>query len=199
MQAALAGRPVAAGGAAVATASSSGAETADGAVLEALPVGLIVTDEAGVVRRCTALARAWLSIAGPGTGHPYRPTLAQWPAIAEALASVHAGEVPDAFAVDAPAAPAGTVTVTVARWTPSGARGGAMAVLSLGAAALAAAVDQRDAATGPADDGMADASRLASGLAHELANSLTTVHGYAHMVDRSSLSSTTSPPVPSGC
>ena len=31
-------------------------------------------------------------------------------------------------------------------------------------------------------------SRLASGLAHELANSLTTVHGYAHLVDRSVLS-----------
>ena len=30
-------------------------------------------------------------------------------------------------------------------------------------------------------------SRLASGLAHELANSLTTVHGYAHLIDRSVL------------
>jgi two-component system sensor kinase FixL len=33
-----------------------------------------------------------------------------------------------------------------------------------------------------------EVSRLASGFAHELANSLTAVHGYAHLVDRSLLS-----------
>jgi signal transduction histidine kinase len=186
IQAALTSRAAAASGDAVASSSSSTA-TADGAVLDALPVGLIVTDEAGVVRRCTALARTWLDVAGPGTGHPYRPTLAHWPAIAEALASVHAGEVPDAFVVDAPAAPAGTVTVIVARWTPRGGRGGALAVLSAGPAAMVAVADRGGAATATPDDGIADASRLASGLAHELANSLTTVHGYAHMIDRSGL------------
>jgi two-component system sensor kinase FixL len=31
-------------------------------------------------------------------------------------------------------------------------------------------------------------ARLASGLAHEIANSLTTVHGYAHLIDRTPLS-----------
>ena len=40
----------------------------------------------------------------------------------------------------------------------------------------------------PDHDGADLVSRLASGLAHELANSLTTVHGYAHLVDRSVLS-----------
>jgi hypothetical protein len=186
IQAALTSRPAAAGAPAGATPSPAGAETVDGAVLDALPIGLVVTDEAGVVRRFTALARAWLDIAGPGTGHPYRPTLAQWPAIAEGLASIHAGAAPEAFVVDAPAAPGGSMSVTVARWTLRGARGGALALLSPGVAAPTAA-DHGGVATRPADDGIADASRLASGLAHELANSLTTVHGYAHMVDRSSL------------
>jgi signal transduction histidine kinase len=32
-----------------------------------------------------------------------------------------------------------------------------------------------------------EVSRLASGLAHELANSITTVHGYVHLVDRTTL------------
>jgi signal transduction histidine kinase len=187
MQAALANRPAVAGGPAVGTVSPSGPDTIDAAVLDALPVGLVVTDEAGVVRRFTALARAWLDVVGPGTGHPYRPTLARWPAIAEGLASVHAGDTPDAFRVDTPAAPAGTVTVTVARWAPRGGRGGAMAVLSPATAAPALAADPSGVAAGSAGDGLADASTLASGLAHELANSLTTVHGYAHMVDRSSL------------
>jgi len=35
-----------------------------------------------------------------------------------------------------------------------------------------------------------EVSRLASGLAHELANSLTTVHGYVHLMDRSALTET---------
>ena len=67
-------------------------DSLDGAVLDGLPVGIIVTDEAGVVRRCTGLAREWLGIAAPGTGHPYRTVLARWPAIADGLASAHAGD-----------------------------------------------------------------------------------------------------------
>jgi signal transduction histidine kinase len=40
---------------------------------------------------------------------------------------------------------------------------------------------------GPDGETASEVSGLASGLAHELANSLTTVHGYAHLVDRSVL------------
>jgi signal transduction histidine kinase len=52
------------------------------------------------------------------------------------------------------------------------------------------------ATTAPADSepppeergrGTDDVARLTSGFAHELANSLTTVHGYAHLVDRATL------------
>ncbi len=200
IRAALASRPST--GAAIATGGPAGSDTADGAVLDALPVGLIVTDEAGVVRRCTALARTWLDIAGPGTGHPYRPALASWPAIADALASVHAGVVPGAFDLVVPSAPAGAVTVTVAPWSPRGARGGAVALLSAarpasvpassagsapGATAPVPTAIPDGAARGAPPEGLADAARLASGLAHELANSLTTVHGYAHLVERSGL------------
>jgi len=54
IQAALGSRTVPAGGALPATALSVAGDGLDGALLEALPVGLLATDEAGVVRRCTA-------------------------------------------------------------------------------------------------------------------------------------------------
>ena len=85
------------------------------------------TDEAGVVRRCTGLAREWLGIAAPGTGHPYRTVLARWPAIADGLASAHAGDPPAPFVVltESAAAPSPRVTVAITRWTPRAGRGGA--------------------------------------------------------------------------
>lgn len=197
IRAALANRPAAVTPSAVtpvAAAVPAGADTVDGAVLEALPVGLIVTDEAGVVRRCTGPAREWLGIAGPGTGQPYRTTLRAWPAIADGLASVHAGDAPAPFVVltESAKAPSPRLTVAVSRWTPRGARGGAVAVLSTAILAPAAAVSvdppRPDAPASDAGRATASgASRLASGLAHELANSLTTVHGYAHLIDRSVL------------
>ena len=165
------------------------ADGLDGAVLEGLPVGIIATDEAGVVRRCTALAREWLGIAAPGTGHPYRSVLARWPAIADGLASTHAGDPPAPFVVltESTAAPSPRVTVAITRWTPRGGRGGAVAMLSTGLGLMAAPAGPEPPQDEPDRGGSDDVSRLASGLAHELANSLTTVHGYAHLVDRSVL------------
>jgi signal transduction histidine kinase len=187
IQAALASRPAPpAGPATVQSAMPVPGDGIDGALLDALPIGLLATDEAGVVRRCTALARDWLGLAGPGTGHPYRSTLARWPAIADALAAAHAGDTPPGFEVVDGTLPSGRLTVTVVRWTPRGGRGGAMAVLGP-APASAPAVATDDASGHVADAGIAEAARLASGLAHELANSLTTVHGYSHMIDRSVL------------
>jgi signal transduction histidine kinase len=189
IQAALAARPAAVPGAAIASAAATGADSADAAVLEALPVGLIVTDEAGVVRRCTGPAREWLGIAGPGTGHPYRTVLTAWPAIADGLARIHAGDAPASFTVltDAASAPSPRLTVALTRWTPRGARGGAVAVLSTAIVGVPAESEPASAPAEPTPDASAEASRLASGLAHELANSLTTIHGYAHLVDRSVL------------
>ena len=192
IQAALAGRAAPAGGAgptgplAAAAALAGAGDGIDGALLEALPVGLLATDEAGVVRRCTGLARTWLGLAGPGTGHVYRSTLAGWPALAEAFVAAHAGEAPADFALAGATLPPGGLTVSIARWTPRAGRGGVLAVLGP-APAAAPVASGGDAPGQAADDGIAEAARLASGLAHELANSLTTVHGYAHMVDRSGL------------
>ena len=180
IQAALAG---AAPQAAAAPGPASAADGLDAALLEALPAGLLATDEAGVVRRCTLAARTWLGIAGPGTGHPFRQTLAAWPQLADAVAGVHAGDAPAPFTFAVDAAPLGRLQATVVRWTPRSGRGGALAVLA------PAAPDAADEPSAPdaANAGIPAAARLASGLAHELANSLTTVHGYAHMIDRSTL------------
>ena len=186
IQAALATRPAAPG--ASPAAGLSGADSLDGAVLEGLPVGIIATDEAGVVRRCTGVAREWLGIAAPGTGYPYRSVLARWPAIADGLASAHAGDPPAPFVVltESTAAPSPRLTVTITRWTPRGGRGGAVATLGTGLIPTAAPAGLERPQAEP-DRGTDELSRLASGLAHELANSLTTVHGYAHLVDRSVL------------
>ena len=67
IKAALASGPTARPASVGAAGAPADGDTVDAAVLEALPVGLIVTDEAGVVRRCTGPARDWLGIAGPGT------------------------------------------------------------------------------------------------------------------------------------
>ncbi len=191
-----AGLPVAA---ALALAAPGGVDTVDAAVLEALPQGLVVTDEAGVIRRCTAPARAWLGLGGAGTGDPYRTTLAAWPAIADALANVHAGDTPAPFVVltGTGGLPARRITVTAVRWRPRAGRGGAVVVLSpaAGASAQPAVAPSGDdagaelvAGSGETRSGGSDdVSGLASGLAHALANSLTTVHGYAHLVDRGTL------------
>jgi len=188
INAALATRP-GGPGASAASALAPSADGVDAVVLEALPVGLIVTDEAGVVRRCTAPAREWLGIAAPGTGHPYRSVLGRWPAIADGLAGAHAGDQPAPFVVltESAAAPSPRLTVTITRWTPRAGRGGAVALIGAAPDAIAAPVDAesrpREAERGRTDE----VARLASGLAHELANSLTTVHGYVHLVDRSGL------------
>jgi signal transduction histidine kinase len=203
IQAALAARPAPAPGVAgrpaagmpALTAGVPGGDTLDAAVLDALPIGLIATDEAGVIRRCSAAARHWLSIAGAGTGHPFRASLPAWPALADALARVHAGDALPPFVLLAgiEAAPV-RVTVSVVRWTPRTGRGGAVAMLSAGPAAAALAPAPlvetgSELAAGIGPRGRADdVARLASGFAHELANSLTTVHGYAHLVDRGRLS-----------
>ena len=188
IQAALSKRPAVPG--ASAAAGLSGADSLDGSVLEGLPVGIIATDEAGVVRRCTGVAREWLGIAAPGTGHPYRSVLARWPAIADGLAGAHAGDPPAPFVVltESTAAPSPRLTVSIARWMPRGGRGGAVAMLGTALIPAAAPPGLEQPQDDPARGAIDDVSRLASGLAHELANSLTTVHGYAHLVDRSVLS-----------
>ena len=187
INAALATRRVSPDGS-TAAAAPGGADV-DAVVLDALPVGIVVTDEAGVVRRCTAPAREWLGIAAPGTGHPYRSVLAQWPAIADGLASAHAGDPPAPFVVltESKAAPSPRLNVTITRWTPRGGRGGAVAMLSTGVAPMAPPVEPARPQAELDRSRTDEVSRLASGLAHELANSLTTVHGYAHLVDRSGL------------
>lgn len=184
ISAALGGRgePIAAG----AAPASSTADGLDAAVLESLASGLLVTDEAGVVRRLNAAAREALRIVGPGTGHPFRASLTAWPALVDALARAHAGEATGTVGLVAAGEAPAALSATVSRWTPKQGRGGAVAIIGPAAPAAAAAHPSGVPAglEGEAADGV---SSLASGLAHELANSLTTVHGYAHLVDRSGL------------
>jgi signal transduction histidine kinase len=170
--------------ASTAPAAAAAPDVFDAAILEAMAIGVLVTDEAGVVRRVNAAAREALRIVGPGTGHPYRTSLEGWPALAEALARVHGGEsgITVTLTADGEARPA--ASATVARWTPRQGRGGAVAVIG---AAPAAAPQPDDVPAGPGAEVAGEVSSLASGLAHELANSLTTVHGYAHLVDRAGL------------
>jgi signal transduction histidine kinase len=180
MSAALAARPGAAGGAPV-------PDALDAAVLETLPAGLLVTDEAGVVRRVNAAARDLLRIVGPGTGHPYRTSLGGWPALVEALARVHAGDGSVSMALVAAGETTPTAAATVARWAPRQGRGGAVALVEPAPAGRAADAAAAPAAPAPEGEAAGAVSALAGGLAHELANSLTTVHGYAHLVDRAGL------------
>ena len=185
ISAALAGRsaPVPSG---TASAGVPAADALDAVVLETLGLGLLVTDEAGVVRRVNAEARAALRIVGPGTGHPYRTSLTTWPVLVDALARVHAGEGPLTVGLVAAGETAPAASATIARWTPRQGRGGAVAIVD--PAAPAAVAGASAAAPAAPDAETVDAvAGLASGLAHELANSLTTVHGYAHLVDRSGL------------
>jgi signal transduction histidine kinase len=128
------------------------------------------------------VARQWLGVAGAGTGHPYRQALAAWPAIVDAFARAHAGDPPPPTVV-ALAGDGGQprpTTVALSRWVPRGGRGGAFALLT--------PVAGDETAPAAAGQGAEDTvARLASGLAHEIANSLTTVHGYAHLIDRATL------------
>jgi hypothetical protein len=75
----------------------NGADGGDDAVLEALPVGILVTDEAGVVRRCT-LAASGSQSRGQAPGI-MSIMLGRWPAIADGLAGAHAGRSAAPFVV----------------------------------------------------------------------------------------------------
>lgn len=185
MQAALAGRSTpggATGTPLAASAAAAPAGTLDGAVLDALPAPILVTDEAGVVRRINAAARARLGLTAASTGHPHRSVVAPWPPLADAFARAHTSAT--IAPVPVPLEDGTVVTAVLARWTPAGGRGGVVAVL-LSQAAEGSPADGLPAPIGATV--AADVSRLASGLAHELANSLTTVHGYVHLLDPSTL------------
>src|SRR5262245_27164950 len=90
IQAALGGRSAAGSPVTPLAAPGAAAPTAlDGAAFDAVPVPTIVTDEAGVVRRINAAARARLTLTGASTGHPHRNVLAPWPLLADAFARAH--------------------------------------------------------------------------------------------------------------
>ena len=168
---------------AAAPLAAPGTAPFDGAVLDALPAPILVTDEAGVVRRMNAAARARLGLTVASTGHPHRSVLAPWPPLADAFVRAHTSAAAIA-PVTVPLEDGDVVTAVLTRWAPAGGRGGVVAVL-LPQVAEGAPADglPRPIGAAVADD----VSRLASGLAHELANSLTTVHGYVHLVDRTTL------------
>jgi signal transduction histidine kinase len=180
IQSALAGRPAPpATATAGAPLPAAGLDGADAAVVEALPFAVIATDDVGVVRRVNAAARAELGLAVAASGHPFRAVLAPWPELVEAIARVQLGGAPVATTVDGVAD--GPRPAHAARTALGTGRGGV--VIVIGPAADKAAAASPDDASSPPTAGASDVSRLASGLAHELANSLTTIHGYAHLVN----------------
>jgi signal transduction histidine kinase len=186
IQSALAGRP-----APPATIAATGApllapaiDGADAAVIEALPVAVVATDEVGVVRRVNAAARADLGLEAAATGHPFRAVLAPWPELVDAMARVQSGGAPVATSVGGLAN--GPRPAHAARTASGGSRGGVVVVI--GPAGAEAAAAPEDAGSWPAPGASEAVSRLAGGLAHELANSLTTIHGYAHLVNTAGLS-----------
>jgi signal transduction histidine kinase len=183
IQAALSGRSAPGGPVTPLAAPGAAPATPDGAVLDALPAPILVSDESGVVRRINAAARARLGLTVASTGHPHRSVLAPWPTLADAFARAHTSATP-IEPVPVPLEDGAVVTAVLTRWAPAGARGGVVAVLLPQAAEGSPGAGLRSAIGAAVAD---DVSRLASGLAHELANSLTTVHGYVHLVDRTTL------------
>jgi signal transduction histidine kinase len=177
IQSALAGRPTPSGVLAPPAGVAAAVPAADQSLIDALPIAVIVVDEAGVVRRVNAAARADLGLGVAATGHPFRSVLAPWPELIDAIARAQAGGA--VISVEVEGLADGPRPARAARWAPGATRGGVVAVIGPAAGA---------AARSPAPTPVADVTTLAGGLAHELANSLTTIHGYAHLVNQDALS-----------
>jgi signal transduction histidine kinase len=192
MRSALTGKtaPPAASTAASVALPGPGTDTLDAPLIDALPFPVVATDDVGVVRRLNAAARAELGLDATSTGHPFRTVLAPWPELVAAIARVHMVDEPATTSVDGLAS--GSRQAHAVRWAAG--RRGVLVVMAPGAsraAAPAAAADGTAPESGdirPPDAGVAeDVSKLAGGLAHELANSLTTIHGYAHLINPDAL------------
>lgn len=174
-----------------ASGSSVDSSSLDAAALDVLPVGLVIADAAGILRRVNPAACRMLGLTPPATGYGFRETLAGHPEIhalleraqrtrttlpreqlrirVEGTGQEPPREVDAVVDVNAIVAPAGEL------------RG---LVLTMTEVPQPAPVDDRvrqreiDAALG----------RLTPGFTHELANSLMTLHGYARLIDPGALS-----------
>ena len=186
IRSALAGKPAppaGATGAAIAAGvvQAPAMDALDAPLVDALPVAILATDEVGVVRRLNAAARAELGLDATATGHPFRNVLAPWPELVAAIARVQMVDEPATTEVGGLAS--GSRQAHAVRWM-AGRRGVLVALVPTTNRTEATTATVEDAA---ADDVAEDVSTLAGGLAHELANSLTTIHGYAHLINVAAL------------
>lgn len=142
IQSALAGRPAPTGVVTGVPGPAAATSAGDAAMIDTLPVAVIATDEAGVVRRVNAAARAELGLDAAVTGHPFRTVLAPWPELIDAItrmqaAPMQAGE--SAVAVEVGGLAGGPRQARVARWLSGGPRGGVVTVIGPGTSGAAAA------------------------------------------------------------
>ena len=193
IRSALAGRPAPPTGSTsglAAPAAAAVTDALDTPVIDALPCAVIATDEVGIVRRLNAAARAELGLDASSTGHPFRSVLAPWPELVGVIGRVQMVDEPATAEVGGLAG--GARQAQAVRWTP--AHRGVLVVLlpvagaaATAAPAIAAAPAERDDIPLPGSGSADEVSKLAGGLAHELANSLTTIHGYAHLINLATL------------
>jgi signal transduction histidine kinase len=191
IRSALAGRPAPPTGSiselSGAPAAAPASEAIDGPLIDALPFAVLATDEAGILRRLNAAARAEFGLDATSTGHPFRSVLAPWPELVAAIGRVQMVDEPVTAEVGGLAS--GSRHAHAVRWTRAH-RGVLVALAPVaGAAPPAAAPPAADseAIPLPGSGSAAEVSKLAGGLAHELANSLTTIHGYAHLINQAAL------------
>jgi two-component system sensor histidine kinase HydH len=156
----------------------------DAAILASLPIGIVVVRQGGVVVRANAAAWRLLHRAPPVL--PARLSEITLPgALQQALAPAFDSPVEETLRLELEGPDGGTRTIEAAlsRMSADGGPGARVLIVltDLTERERGAAVARRRAS-------MADTARLASSLAHELANSLTGVHGYARMIDPSTLS-----------
>lgn len=157
----------------------------DAAIVDALPTPLMVVDEAGLLRRFNHAAGALLDmkVARPLPA-PARHALAAHPSIVQAVDAARLSIGPSTTLVDL--AGADTWRTIEVAWSPLPSAEGKRLLVSL-----------RDVSAGQERESilrrretMSQVAQLGSSVAHELANSLTAVHGYARMIDGSMLTPT---------
>jgi signal transduction histidine kinase len=155
----------------------------DTAIVDALPLAALVVDEAGLLRRFNAAASRLLgvTIVRP-LPEPVHHVLAAHPTIVQAIDAARRSRHPSMTRVDLAADDAWRI-IEVA-WSPlPEAPEGKRLLVSLRDVTEA---EYREAVARRRDT-MAHVAQLGSSLAHELANSLTAVHGYSRMIDPSVL------------
>jgi signal transduction histidine kinase len=166
--------PVAAGPVAI------GGASLDAIVLTSLPIGVMVVRPGGIVSRANPAACRLLQLASPPALPARLAELPLPPAFVELMGAASTRALPDLARLELVRSDDQVRAVHVSTSPLAADAGGAASLLVILTDVTA---QERDDALDRRRRSMADAARLSSSLAHELANSLTGVHGYARMID----------------